>query len=75
MKATAEREVTATMEIKPAAGILTDRSTTSTPFLFKKGLTEDHDGLDFLFFLYAELLCQISGLYASIPQELRGIRG
>lgn len=70
-----EREVTVNKVTGPAASIMTDRSTLPClPYSFQI-MMEDHDDLDFLPSLYAEMLSKLAGLYDSVPQKLQIIRG
>lgn len=74
-KANTERDVTATELAGPSAGMMTDWLTLPRLPLSLHGLLEDHFILGFLRSLYAELLSQLAGLYASVSQELWKIRG
>lgn len=71
----AERKVRATKVTRPATGTMTNRSTLFRLPSTLPGLMEDDDGLAFLPSLYSELLIQLAGRYASIPQELSMIIG
>lgn len=68
-----EGEVTTTHKTGQAAELLIDRSTLSRPPSYVNRSIKDHDGLNLLF-LYAELLSQLAGPYASVLQELWTIR-
>lgn len=54
---------------------MTDRSTLSHLSFSLQELTNDHDEIDFLLSLYAELLLKLAGPYTSVPREIRIIRG
>lgn len=68
------REVTATMVTGPATGIKSNRFILPHFSFPLQELMENHDGLDHMAFLYAELLFQFAGPYGTVLQELPIIR-
>lgn len=72
-KTYAEREGTATKVIGPAAGLMTDRPTLPPIPFSLQVMREDHDGLEFLPSLYAELLSQVAVPYTIVTQRLQKI--
>lgn len=67
-KATAARNITVNKVIGSAAGIMKDQSILPRLSFSLQGLVKDDDGLDFFFYLYAELLSRFAGPYAIVSQ-------
>lgn len=73
-KAKTERKVTVKKVTGPAAGEMMHRSTLLHLSSSLQGLTEDHDDLEFLPSLLAQLLSQLKGPYGSVLQAQRIVR-